>query len=636
MSITKTFLPLSLVVGCASHGQTPEPFGVPITGGTMIVTHDGARAVAADPDRDRIVTVDLATGTVLANVELTPGDEPGRLVEDSAGRVHVALRRGGAVVTLDAAGAAFDRRYACGEPRGLAYDVATDSVHVACTGGELVTFPAAGGGASRVVRLDRDLRDVVVSGTQLVVTRFRTAEILTLDATGAIISRAVPPTVPRFDGGFGGGIPDARLTGDPGTVDAAASTAWRTIALPDGRIVMSHQRKVKNQLDSEQPGGYGGDCGGGPIEDAVTIMTPGAAPQAVGQIGRAALPVDIAVSPTGDKLALVTAGNRSITVVAAAALGNPDEDKCEPPRPPCGGGEDGGPPPLPPTPGDPSTGGAPTAMGECCNDLNFDGRCDDDDDDDDDDDARLGVPTSVAFTPGGEVAIFYPEGPAIVVRGADGVTSRRIALPGHAGNDAGRTIFHTQTQIGLACASCHPEGYDDGLVWNFAQFGPRRTQSLAGHILERAPYHWTGDMASLPVLMDDVFGQRMLGGQVSEREKSALGPWLNRIPASLPPTVDGAAAARGQAIFESAEVACVACHNGNLLSSNALVNVGTGGNFKVPSLVGVGSRPPFMHDGCAATLMDRFVTCGNSALHGNTAALNSEQLGDLVEYLNSL
>ena len=635
MSITKTFLPLFALVGCSQHGQTPEPFGVPITGGTMLVTKDG-RAVVADPDRDRIVTLQVATGAVLSEIELTAGDEPGRLVEDAAGRVHVALRRGGGLVTLDAAGVQTDRRYACGEPRGLAYDAATDSIHVACTGGELVTLAAAGGAASRVVHLDRDLRDVIVSGSQLVVTRFRTAEILTLDASGAIVSRAVPPTVVRFEGGFGG-LPDA-AAGD-GTVNAAASTAWRTIALPDGRIVMSHQRKVKNMLDSQQPGGYGGDCGGGPIEDAVTIMTPGiAAPHAVGQIGRAALPVDIAVSPSGDTIALVSAGNGGVTVVPVSALGNPDESRCDPQPQPCG--DDGGPPPRPPTPPTMGSGGAPDtrggmpAMGGCCKDDDHDGRCDDDGEGDDGE-ARLGAPTSVAFTPTGEVVIFYPEAPALVVRDAAGITSRRIALPGHAANDAGRNVFHHQTRIGIACASCHPEGRDDGLVWNFAQSGLRRTQSLAGHILERAPYHWTGDMSSLPVLMDNVFAVRMAGGQLSQREKSALGPWLNRIPVPTPAAVDTAAAARGQAIFESAEVACVGCHNGSLLTNNALANVGTGGNFKVPSLLGVGSRPPYMHDGCAQTLMDRFVTC-NTALHGNTAGLSAEQLSDLVAYLNSL
>src|SRR5262245_27412699 len=166
------------LVGCTSgedpSPNPPPPWGVPISGGTMIVTRDGSRAVVADPDRDRVVSVDLATRQVAGEVALQPGDEPGRLVEDAAGRIHVALRRGGALVTLT--GDSVVRRPVCGEPRGVVYEAATDRVHVACTGGELVSFPAAGGEAARRLRLDRDLRDVLVVGSQLWVTRFRSAE----------------------------------------------------------------------------------------------------------------------------------------------------------------------------------------------------------------------------------------------------------------------------------------------------------------------------------------------------------------------------------------------------------------------------------------------------------------------------
>src|SRR5687768_3470128 len=145
----KTLLPLVLLCGCNEQGHTPEPFGVPITGGTMLVTSDGARAVISDPDRDRIVQIDLATESIMSEIALETGDEPGRLVEDGANRVHVALRRGNAIVTLDAAGAIVDRRAACSEPRGLAYDAPKDQIHIACASGELVSLAAAGGPAVR-------------------------------------------------------------------------------------------------------------------------------------------------------------------------------------------------------------------------------------------------------------------------------------------------------------------------------------------------------------------------------------------------------------------------------------------------------------------------------------------------------
>ncbi len=646
----KTLLPLVLVCGCSEHGQTPEPFGVPITGGTMMVTRDGSRAVVSDPDRDRIVQVDLAKATILSDTPLDPGDEPGRLVEDAAGRVHVALRHGGALLTLDAAGAISFRRAACAEPRGLAYDAVTDVVHVACAGGELVTFPAAGGAAVRALRLERDLRDVIVKGNQLLVTRFRTAEILTLDQTGAVTNRAVPPTVPRHDfggplaSGGGGGLGSGEAPpplGGGGQFNAPASTAWRTIALADGRLVMSHQRRVKSMLDSDQPGGYGGNCGGGPVEDAVSVVGADGIPRATARIGRGALPVDIAASRSGDKIAVVTAGSRMVTVVPTIALDAPDEDRCDPPDPqPCdGSGSGSGTTTNPVPPSGMGGGGADPKMGGCCEDKDRDGRCDDDGGDDEDmgSSHRLGPPTSLGWTPGGDLVIFYPEAPALIVRAAGGAVSHRINLPGSAYNDPGRNVFHQQTRIGLACASCHPEGRDDGVVWDFARDGKRRTQSLAGSILQRAPYHWTGDENTLPVLLDDVFAKRMSGGVLTTAQKAALGPWLERVPAPAPGSGDPAAIARGNAIFETPSVGCVSCHNGKLMTNNQRFNVGTGGLFKVPSLLGVGARAPFLHDGCAATLMDRFATCaGAPGVHGDTSKLTTAQLNDLVQYLDSL
>jgi hypothetical protein len=649
VSMRKTLLALVLVAGCNERGQTPEPFGVPISGGNVLVTSDGARAVISDPDRDRILQIDLATQAVITELLLDTGDEPGRLVEDSQNRVHVALRRGNALLTLDAAGTIVDRRPACTEPRGLAYDATTDQIHVACATGDLVTLAAAGGGAVRSLRLERDLRDVVVQGTNLVVTKFRSAEVLTIDETGAIASRTAPPTVPRFDFGvlFSGG--DGSQEPGGGQFDAPASIAWRTIALPDGSIVMSHQRRVKRTLDSEQPGGYGGDCGGGPVEDAVSVAAPGQPWRATSRIGNGALPVDIAASPAGDKLAVVTAGSRTVTVVPSSILSSPDEDRCEPTPQPCGGGDDddgngsGMDGSLPPSGGEEEDKPLPPpdqSMGGCCEDEDRNGRCDDDDDDDEDDeddDKRLGAPTSVAWTPSGDLLIFYPEAPAIIVREAGGPLAHRISLPGKAHNDPGRNVFHSQTALGIACASCHPEGREDGIVWDFGLEGQRRTQSLAGNILDRAPYHWDAVEATLPVLLDDVFAKRMSGGVLTPGEKASLGPWLDRVPAPQAAPGDVAAIERGKAIFEDGNVGCVACHSGPLLTNNQKANVGTGGNFKTPSLLGLADRAPFLHTGCATTLMDRFGSCNaGPGVHGDTSQLSPEQLSDLVQYLESL
>ena len=156
----------------------------PISGGTLVVSSDGSHAFAADPDRDALYIVDLMAGSSVT-VALEAGDEPGRLVEDAAGVVHVALRRGGAVASIDpTTNAVLSRTSVCSRPRGIAYMASNDSVYVACAGGELVTLPAAGGAPTRTVVIEPDLRDVVVVGSNLYVSELRSAAILQIAADG--------------------------------------------------------------------------------------------------------------------------------------------------------------------------------------------------------------------------------------------------------------------------------------------------------------------------------------------------------------------------------------------------------------------------------------------------------------------
>jgi mono/diheme cytochrome c family protein len=361
---------------------------------------------------------------------------------------------------------------------------------------------------------------------------------------------------------------------------------------------MVHQRQVDRVLGTAEvgTGGYGGGgCGGGdggPVEAAITVVGPTGFPLAIAPVVFGALPVDVAANRAGDRFAFVTAGNGTVRQLRAGVIAREDTEEC-----PSGfGGNDAAP---------------------AIND-------------------QLGAPTSVDYTADGTLLIFYPEVPAIVAHGPNGGTARTMMLPGTFGYDSGRELFHVQTPVGIACASCHPEGHDDGLVWKFS-FGERRTQSVAGGIMARAPFHWVGDMTTLDKLMDDVFAVRMAAGTPTRSQQLSLGPWLDRIPApAAPVALDQAAVDRGRVLFESAELACVTCHNGPQLTNNARVDVGTGGLFKVPALVGIGARAPFMHTGCAQTLADRFTTCGNSELHGRTAHLDPTQVADLVAFLETL
>ena len=271
-----------------------------ISGGTLLVLADGNTAVAADPDRDQVYIVELAQHKVSSTIALNHGDEPGRVVADSAGRVHVALRHGGALVTISpTTGTLVDRRAVCAAPRGVAYEAATDLLHVACADGQLVSLPAAGGAAVRTLQLDGDLRDVVVDGSNLRVSRFRSAELLTVGADGTMSERLTPPGFRSLD----------TRNGQTYT----ASTAWRAMSMPTGGVVMLHQRGL---MDEVQPtaGGYGGfsPCDA-IVQTAITTVTTVAPGQETTQTGPAmagmVLPVDMALSSDGTKVAIIAAGN---------------------------------------------------------------------------------------------------------------------------------------------------------------------------------------------------------------------------------------------------------------------------------------------------------------------------------------
>src|SRR5262249_25280327 len=60
--------------------------------------------------------------------------------------------------------------------------------------------------------------------------------------------------------------------------------------------------------------------------------------------------------------------------------------------------------------------------------------------------------------------------------------------------EVGRKIFHAIGDVrisldGRACASCHPDGRDDGLVWATPE-GLRQTPTLAGRLDGAAPFGW--------------------------------------------------------------------------------------------------------------------------------------------------
>jgi DNA-binding beta-propeller fold protein YncE len=579
---------------------TPRPMRAPpISGGTLAVLSDGRTAVASDSDRDLVYVVDLVAAKLTAAVALQPGDEPGRLVEDGAGRVHVALRRGGAVVTLDPArGIILARRALCPAPRGLAVDNATGELHVACAGGELVSIDASPVVTvpRRTLTLDRDLRDVLVAGKagQLMVSTFRTAEVLVVDGTTT-----------------------TRLGAKSDGFQMTPAVAWRMVEGPDGKAMVLHQRGQTSALGTF-PGAYSRGFGCGAIVDsAITVVAPdGSQTTSSGGLSETLVGADVAVSPDGTQIAVVSIGGADQgRQVQFFAVNAPDSTTT----------------PFPMFPG--SGTGCQTSLGNP--QVPKDDRAD----------AAMhtwlprpdvylppnGQVIAVAFDPRGNVIVQSREPATLQI-----LTQRldAVVLSTDSRFDAGHQLFHTATSNRIACVSCHPEGGEDGRVWMFQALGARRTQSLRGGIMNTAPFHWSGDESNLTLLMKDVFQGRMAGGTIDAAGIEALGTWVNQIP-TIPTSrwTDDATVARGKAVFAAA--GCVACHAGADFTNSQTVDVGSGGLFQVPQLHGLGFRAPFMHNGCAVTLRDRFSKlCVGDQRH---AVISSEaQIGDIVAYLDTL
>lgn len=684
-AVRPTFGPTTV----ASH---PPP---PISGGTLLVTRDGAHAVASDPERDNLYVVDLKTHAVVV-IALTAGDEPGRLVEDGAARVHVALRSGGALVTLDPVkGSIVGRRAVCAAPRGLAWDATTDLVWVACATGELVGLPAAGGAASQSLTLERDLRDVVVNAGSVAVTKFRSAEVLRVSADGTVTRRDPLPS------------PDSSF---------AAHVAWRTVAGPGGTLVAVHQAESTNSVETQMQGGYGGGgcgpggpvgfgggtSGGGPVPNNGLPVTSPPSPIPVFDASPVVAVEDASLSTSLD------AGSAADAAVDAGApdfvavdTGAPVPAPLPPPPPPpglVGGGNLPGPsssqgcianangaassqlfsavPVSTPPMGCLPSGivvSVLTALapdGSVILNTEFPGVLPVDVAISPDGSNVAAVSPGNAFTSGlGSLFLFNAcgltldsrpilekdgtsiqpiavafNGPQLLVQTRQPSELRiytanlpevSIALSPASREDTGHDVFHTQAGGMIACASCHPEGRDDGHVWTLNNSN-RRTPSLQGTIAGTAPYHWPGDEADLNTLVNDVYTIRMNGGQLPPDQMGALTGWVQTVPAPPASTSSkSSAATRGQALFERADVGCASCHSGPKFTNNKTMDVGTGGSFQVPPLVGVAWRTPLMHDGCATTIADRFGKCSTSA-HGSTGTLSASDISDLIAYLETL
>ena len=189
---------------------------------------------------------------------------------------------------------------------------------------------------------------------------------------------------------------------------------------------------------------------------------------------------------------------------------------------------------------------------------------------------------------------------------------------------------------GRSCASCHIDGRDDGLSWR-TPFGNRQTPMLAGRLTTTAPYAWNGAHATL----DDALSSTLLrlGGLMGNKglpgkDREALLAFVRQLPVPPQSRPEARELALGKSLFDDPKVGCASCHGGPALTDQKAHDVGSGGSFDTPSLLGAVGTNPYFHDGRHATLRDALVK--TSGHMGAVAHLSEPELQAVLAYVESL
>jgi DNA-binding beta-propeller fold protein YncE len=205
----------------------------------------------------------------------------------------------------------------------------------------------------------------------------------------------------------------------------------------------------------------------------------------------------------------------------------------------------------------------------------------------------------------------------------------------------GMVLFHSaepaiSQQGALACATCHPDGREDGLSWKI-ETNTLQTPLLAGRVVGTHPYKWDGGDKDLTTSLATTM-KRLGGFGLDKNQTAELAAYLEVLPAPHTPTRAPDMVARGKKLFDSAEVGCRSCHDGATYSDSTTHKF-TGSTLPLadtPSLIGVAASAPYFHDGSAATL--EALLRDRGAVHGmaETAKLSDGQTADLIAFLETL
>ncbi len=644
------------LAGCSLVGvfatASPEAYATPepdflVTGpvGPIVAPttgpHAGSHGGTITRDVHGLLVVEREAGVVIrAGLDGTPHGRVelhaglGEIVGDGLGVVFVADRSADRVVRLspgDGAGAglAVAGELAITEPHGLALTADGATLLVTSVADhQLVAVDTAKWAVRWRVELTSEPRGVAVTrdGSQAIVGFLTTGALAVVDLASAgkrvrwhsLNPRDTIDVIVEEDPRADMEAARAEISEARSRYQVPASTGKRyarvfpTIAIVGGdRVVAPHQistPQLVRKPDATQNDSYGGLAQAEPIEQHMAMIRRPGAPQAESLLARLELhqPRALAYDLASDTLFIGGYGDDAVVAIAEVSQ--------QAPYMRWRGVVSGGP-------------------GEACG---IDGlvlageqvwvHCAL---------TRRLAAIAVAKTRKADSTVKWTMGPPLAVDTRDRLVARGAELFRRGGDPqlSGGGI--------MACASCHPEGRDDGLTW---RLGPSilQTPMLAGRVQGTGPFKWDGQDRDLRASVKHTIDR--LGGsseRLTGREVEALVAFIEALPRPRARgDLDAAALTRGRALFTSEVLACDDCHAGASLVDGVQHPLkGSLAQVDTPSLIGLGHSAPYYHDGSADSLTA--VLGDRGSVHDMVdpaalKALSPTQTSDLIAYLASL
>jgi DNA-binding beta-propeller fold protein YncE len=600
---------LALLVTACGDNTAPPAAGAVSSSIVLVPAGDGERLAVVDPDQGTVSFLDPDALSLIAQVAV--GGQPHDLLV-VGGELWVSTYRGGELVAIDPTSAEVrDRASVCAGPRGMAVAADGSFVSVACEwSGSLLSVSPSSFATTELARGLIRPRAVAVVADHVYVTEYTGGELVEVSADGATHAVSLVPQHAPY-----------RTAVTHMSADLADAILPAFGQLHVAHELVNHTGDTTSETVAED---YGSVVDGNPkINPAVTSFdledgTPSAASTPVlyarfdGSSRAASGPV--ALAALSSRYLLVAHISSNSVAVLDTRASSPDLREVA----------------------SYTVGAAPSgiavdvAHARAFVDNAFDGSVSE-------------IDLTLSFD--GATAPRYPARQTLLRSQAKIYSAAALA---------GRKLFYdaTDTHVTpagvLACATCHPSGGDDGLVWFIhtpnIPTKRRRTPSLANAHTGTAPFHWDGEFPTMDALVHGTITNLMAGDGLLV-EADTVQAYVDEIVAApIAPPQDAAQIARGSAIFTSSSTGCATCHVPPLLTDGkqwselspmSLNPDDAISQTNTPALQGLFLLAPYFHDGRAADLHD-LLTRSDASGHGNVSGLSASDLDDLIAYLRSI